>query len=138
MLGINTSSILLPLAGHLLLLVFLYAWLSALRAINVMRGASYSDLAQPKLETGLTYRVAANLKNQFEVPLLLYPLVLLLWSLGTADQLDRLLVWVFVWGRIIHTGVQTLTTNVPLRGVVFTVNFLAVMGLWAKFLIASI
>ena len=35
----------------------------------------------------------------------------------------------FVAGRVIHTLVQTLTDNVPLRGQVFMINFLAVVVL---------
>lgn len=134
----HTSSVLLPLAGHLLLVLFLYAWLSALRAINVARGGAYRDLALPKPETGITHRVAANLKNQFEAPALLYPLVLLLWCTEQADQIDVLLLWVFLLGRIIHSAVQALTTNVPLRGVLFTLNFLAIVALWAKFLMTEL
>ena len=38
--------------------------------------------------------------------------------------------WVFIAGRLLHSGVQVLTTNVRLRALVFTVNFLAVLGLW--------
>ena len=37
----------------------------------------------------------------------------------------------FVVGRVAHTLVQTLTDNVPLRGQVFTINFLAVAALTA-------
>jgi len=38
---------------------------------------------------------------------------------------------VFIAGRVAHTLVQTLTDNVPLRGQVFTINFLAVVALAA-------
>ena len=48
------------------------------------------------------------------------------------------LAWVFVGGRLLHSGVQVLTTNVRLRGLVFTVNFLAVLGLWSLLLRAAI
>jgi hypothetical protein len=40
------------------------------------------------------------------------------------------LAWIFIAGRILHSAVQILTPNVRLRGIVFTVNFLAVLGLW--------
>ena len=40
------------------------------------------------------------------------------------------LAWIFVAGRVLHSAVQILTRNVRLRGVVFTINFLAVLGLW--------
>lgn len=136
--GALDSSILIPLAGHLILVLGLYLWLSTLRALNVMRGGRYSDLASPNAESGLTYRVAANLGNQFEAPALLYPLVLLLWWSGMADRVDVLLVWIFLCGRIIHTMVQTLTTNVLVRGMVFAINFGAIALLWIKFLASAL
>jgi hypothetical protein len=41
----------------------------------------------------------------------------------------------FVVGRLVHTAVQTLTGNVPLRGKAFMINFLAVAGLLAHVLL---
>jgi hypothetical protein len=49
-----------------------------------------------------------------------------------------LLAWIFIGGRIAHSGVQILTANVRLRGLVFTINFLAVIGLWALVLRAAV
>ncbi|WP_082606917.1 MULTISPECIES: MAPEG family protein [unclassified Acidovorax] len=40
------------------------------------------------------------------------------------------LAWVFVAGRVAHSLGQILTTNVRLRGLVFTVNFVAVLRMW--------
>lgn len=40
------------------------------------------------------------------------------------------LAWVFVAGRVAHSGVHILTAHVRWRGVVFTVNFVAVLGMW--------
>ncbi|MFC0678006.1 MAPEG family protein [Lysobacter korlensis] len=47
------------------------------------------------------------------------------------------LAWLFVVGRILHSTVQILTGNVRLRGAVFTVNFLAVIGLWLLVVLAA-
>jgi hypothetical protein len=60
-----------------------------------------------------------------------YALVVLLIALGRVTLVDVIAAWVFVAGRVIHTLVQTLTDNVPLRGNVFMINFLAVMALAA-------
>ncbi|MFV3332448.1 MAPEG family protein [Pseudomonas sp. NY15437] len=46
------------------------------------------------------------------------------------------LAWLFIAGRVAHSGVQILTRNVRLRGLVFTINFLAVLGLWAAVVLA--
>ncbi len=44
---------------------------------------------------------------------------------------DVLAAWVFFAGRVIHTLVQTLTANVRLRGLVFTINFMGILALLA-------
>ncbi len=75
-------------------------------------------------------RISTNLSNQFEWPLLFYVACLVLMQ-SPVDATAVLLAWVFVGGRVVHSAVQVLTSNVRLRGAVFTVNFLAVLGLWA-------
>jgi hypothetical protein len=40
------------------------------------------------------------------------------------------LAWLFVIGRVVHSGVQILSANIRLRGLVFTINFLAVLLMW--------
>lgn len=135
----EARSILLPAAAHLALTAFLYVWLTVERLSAVRaRKRRYSDMqfAGGDVERGA--RVAANLRNQFEAPMLFYPLVLALWATQTVTIAMVWLAWLFVAGRVLHTGVQTLTGNVPLRGAVFTVNFLALAGMWALFLALNI
>jgi hypothetical protein len=55
-----------------------------------------------------------------------YALVVLLVATGKVTTIDVIAAWVFVAGRVIHTLVQTLTDNVPLRGQVFLINFAGV------------
>lgn len=132
----DPAQVLVPAAAHLALIAGLYAWLSVERLLTVLAGRGrYGDLLTPGGETGRAARVAANLSNQFEAPVLFYPLVLALWAMGMASGADLILAWVFFAGRVVHTGVQTLTTNVPLRGLVFSINFIALAALWAWFLV---
>jgi hypothetical protein len=85
---------------------------------------------------GIEPRISANLSNQFEWPLFFHVACLLL--LQFQPGLGALsLAWVFVVGRVLHSAVQIFTANVRLRGIVFTVNFLAVLGLWAVVLSAG-
>jgi hypothetical protein len=74
-------------------------------------------------------RITRNLANQFELPAIFYALVIVLLVAGRVTWVDIAAAWVFVAGRLIHTLVQTLTDNVPLRGRVFLINFLAVIVL---------
>lgn len=135
----EARSILLPAAAHLALIAFLYVWLTVER-LNAVRARKrrYSDIqfAGGDVERGAC--VAANLRNPFEAPMLFYPLVLALWATQTVTFAMVWLAWLFFVGRVLHTGVQTLTGNVPLRGAVFTVNFLALAGMWALFLALNI
>jgi hypothetical protein len=55
--------------------------------------------------------------------------VVLLIAIGRITTIDVVAAWVFVAGRVIHTLVQTLTDNVPLRGQVFLINFAGVVVL---------
>jgi hypothetical protein len=74
-------------------------------------------------------RITRNLANQFELPVIFYALIVTLLALGRITWIDIAAAWLFVAGRVIHTLVQTLTDNVPLRGRVFLINFVAVIVL---------
>ena len=45
--------------------------------------------------------------------------------------IDVVAAWIFLLGRLFHTGVQTLTDNVRLRGQVFIINFTGILMLMA-------
>jgi hypothetical protein len=126
------NSILWPMLAHIAWVVLLYAWLTAARWQAVQRGeVSYSSFEFNREEPPAVARIRLNLANQFELPAIFYALVVLLIALGKVALFDVIAAWVFVAGRVIHTLVQTLTDNVPLRGNVFMINFLAVMALAA-------
>jgi hypothetical protein len=121
------DSILYPLLGHIALVFALYAWLTVERALAVRRGdVDYSAYEFGKGEPPAAARVSRNLANQFELPIIFYVAVILLIQMDAVDRWDIAAAWVFLCGRIIHTGVQTLTSNVRMRGMVFMVNFLGV------------
>jgi hypothetical protein len=60
-----------------------------------------------------------------------YAVVVLLIATNKVTSIDLIAAWVFVAGRVVHTLVQTLTDNVPLRGQVFLINFAGVAALVA-------
>jgi hypothetical protein len=121
------ASILWPMLAHIGWIVFLYAWLTVARLRAVRRGdVDYSCFALGREEPREIARITRNLTNQFELPILFYAIVVLLVALGRVTAIDVIAAWVFVAGRVIHTLIQTLTDNVPLRGQVFMINFLAV------------
>jgi hypothetical protein len=125
---VSASSILWPMLAQIGLTFFLYAWLTFARTRAVQRGETeYACFVLGRDEPLHVARITRNLANQFELPAIFYALVVLLIVLGRVTWVDVAAAWVFVAGRVAHTLVQTLTDNVPLRGQVFTINFLAVV-----------
>lgn len=114
----------------------LYVLLTAVRAPSVWGLGRRTDGSNPW--ANVERRVSANLSNQFEWPLFFYAACLLVLQLRAVDQIQVGLAWVFVAGRLVHGLVQVLTTNVRLRGIVFTINFVAVLGMWLWLLLAQL
>jgi len=121
--------IVLPMTAHVIWTALLYAALTVARAPRVWGIGRAPDGANPL--DYLESRVSSNLRNQFEWPLLFYAVCILGLIEGSAvGPRFALVAWIFVAGRIAHSVIQILTENVRLRGVVFTVNFVAVLWLW--------
>jgi hypothetical protein len=123
----------LAMASQVVWAAILYTALTLVRAPAVWGLGRREDGSNPW--GAYEPRISANLRNQFEWPVLFFAAcLLLLLDPSLRHPLHTWLAWVFVLGRILHTGVQVLTTNVRLRGVVFTVNFLAVLAMWGLLL----
>ena len=125
-----TSALILPMAAHVLLAAVLYALLTLFRAPRIWGLGRRPDGSNPW--AALEPRASANLSNQFEWPLFFHVGCLLAMLQDAVSATVVVLAWVFVGGRVLHSAVQVFTANVRLRGIVFTVNFLAVLGLWAQ------
>ena len=120
------AALLWPLLAQVGWTFLLYVWLTLARLSAVRRGeADWPVFALGREEPPRVARIARNLANQFELPVIFYAVCVLLVATGQALWLDVAAAWVFVAGRVIHTAVQTLTDDVPLRGRVFLINFLA-------------
>lgn len=126
--------LILSMSVHVALTAFLYAWLTIVRAPAVWGIGRRPDGSNPWAY--LEPRISANLSNQFEWPLFFHAACLLLLQYE-ASPAAVALAWLFIAGRVLHSGVQILTANVRLRGLVFTINFLAVLGLWGLLIAAA-
>ena len=114
------NSILWPMLAQIGWTFVLYVWLTVARSRAVARGeVKYAAFALGRNEPQDVARITRNLANQFE----------LLVVIGRVSAIDVLAAWVFVAGRVVHTLVQTLTDDVPLRGRVFLINFAALVVL---------
>jgi len=130
-----THPLIIPMTAHAALTALLYVVLTIARAPSIWGIGRLADGSNPyaKIEP----RISANLSNQFEWPLFFHiACVILIQSEPTMGSL--ILAWIFIAGRILHSLIQILTSNVRLRGAVFTINFLAVLGLWINISFAAI
>lgn len=132
----SPSALILPMAVHVGWTAFLYAVLTFVRAPTAWGVGALADGSNPW--SSLEQRVSGNLSNQFEWPLLFYVVCLLLVGLGAVDSSQIWLAWIFVAGRIVHSGVQIAVAGVRLRGIVFTINFVAVLVMWARLLLVEL
>lgn len=125
--------LIIAMAAHVAWAAFLYVVLTVVRAPSAWSIGVRSDGSNPMAD--IEPRVSANLSNQFEWPLVFYvACLIILFRQDAASEAQVTLAWLFVAGRLIHSGVHILTTNIRLRGVVFTINFIAALGLWATIL----
>lgn len=123
--------LLYPVAAHIAWVAFLYVLLTIVRAPAVWGVIKNKKENWASIEP----RISANLSNQFEWPLFFHITCVLLIVMGNTDSLQLWLAWIFVAGRLIHSAVQILTNNIRLRGLVFTINFLAVLAMWFLLLV---
>lgn len=130
-----SQSLILPMAAHVALAALLYVLLTVARAPAVWGIGRRADGSNPW--ASVEPRISANLSNQFEWPLFFHVACLILLQLQPGPAATTL-AWIFVAGRVVHSAVQILTGNIRLRGVVFTINFLAALGLWVIVVIAAL
>jgi len=116
------------MAAHVALSAALYLALTVARAPSVWGVGRRSDGHDPWARW--EPRISANLSNQFEWPVFFHVVCLLsLITHGGGPHLPWM-AWLFVVGRVLHSTVQIFSPNIRLRGLVFTVNFAAVLAMW--------
>ena len=131
------SGLIFPLFTHVLLCTVLYALLTIARAPVIWGVGQSNDGSNPF--SNIQPKISANLSNQFEWPLFFYIAIVLLIAMDEPiDSVQIYLAWVFVIGRVLHSIVQIFTDNIRLRGMVFTINFVAVLAMWALIFIGEI
>ena len=131
------SNLLTPMFMHILLCALLYVFLTLARAPSVWGIGKNKDGSNPFAD--IQPKVSANLSNQFEWPLFFRVVCALLIALSEPISNSQVfLAWVFVIGRVLHSLVQIFTDNIRLRGLVFTINFVAVLAMWLLLFIEQV
>ena len=131
------NNILIPVLAHIIWCALLYALLTLARA-PVVWGIGADTNGQNPFEH-IKQSVSANLSNQFEWPMFFHMLCIVLYtsSLEVSNTMFGL-AWVFIAGRILHSIVQIFGKSIRLRGVVFSINFLAVLAMWFLFMMNTV
>ncbi|MEC7528982.1 MAG: MAPEG family protein [Pseudomonadota bacterium] len=131
------SNLITPMFMHILLCALLYVFLTLARAPSVWGVGKNKDGSNPFAD--IQPKVSANLSNQFEWPLFFHVVCALLIALGGSISNSQVfLAWVFFIGRALHSLVQIFTDNIRLRGLVFTINFVAVLAMWLLLFIEQV
>lgn len=123
----------LPFLGHFALVALLYVWLTILRQKAVAKGeVTVGDFVNAGADPSRSKCVARNLSNQFELPVFALFAATFIYFSQAVTAIDVFAAWLFLAGRLIHSAVQTLTSNIPLRGMVFLINFTGVAILMGR------
>ena len=75
-----------------------------------------------------------TLKNQFELPILFYFLISIVFAFDRVSQLDVILAWIFVVSRYLHCYVRLTSNHVPSRAKVFQLGMFILFVWWFIFL----
>ena len=74
-------------------------------------------------------KAAANFSNQFETPVLFFALIMLAIETGATGYIMAVLAWLYVATRVIHTLVHIGPNQIPVRGGVFAIGVLCLVGM---------
>ncbi len=127
----NQNSIFLPVLIQITLVIALYIYLAIAKSRALQRGevdedrrALYDDAWPVSV-----LKINNCIRNQFEVPVLFYVLIFILWSLGAVNIVVHVVSWLFVATRIVHAYIHTGSNYVPLRRSVFSIGVLILLVL---------
>ncbi len=80
-------------------------------------------------------RVEQNYGNLFELPVLFYLLISVLYSTHTVDELQFWLAWGFAGTRIVHSTIHVTVNWLRWRMLTFTFGVLLLLASWLIFLV---
>jgi hypothetical protein len=131
----SVQMVLLPVFVLVGLTFALLLWMAGARREALVGGETkIRDIAlgQPNWPTRAT-QVGNCVKNQFELPLLLYVLIALALPLRHADLVIVLLSWVFVVTRFVHAGIFVTHNDLNQRSLAWFAGALVLFAMWLYF-----
>ncbi|AMX99918.1 MAPEG family protein [Mesorhizobium ciceri] len=130
----NQTTIFWPVLAHVLLIYIVYCVLGRRRYGAIRSGeAKPAQFKVRSTEPASSVTVAANLTNQFELPVLFYVLCLTLHLTNGVNYLTLVLMWIFVASRYFHAWVHLTSNNLLLRSRSFFVSAVILLLGWIWF-----
>ena len=127
----NQTTIFWPVLAHVLLIYIVYCVLGRRRYGAVKSGeAKAGQYKVRSTEPASSVTGAANLSNQFELPVLFYVLCLTLHVTNGVNYLTLALMWIFVASRYVHAWVHLTSNNLRLRNRSFVVGAVIILLGW--------
>jgi len=113
----DNNFIFIPVLIQVALTFWLYNYLAITKSravkkgeVNEARRALYDDAWPDSV-----VQVNNCIRNQFEIPVLFYVLIGVVWAIGDINIYVHLAAWAFVSSRIGHAVIHTTFNRVPLR-----------------------
>lgn len=131
----NPTAILWPMVVHVLLVCLVYCLLGWRRRIAIMSGAVRADQFKTRggSEPEVSASVAANLMNQFELPVLFHVACLALFVTNGVSYVAVTLAWLFIATRYIHAFIHVGSNDLRYRSAMFALGFLILVVMWFWF-----
>jgi len=127
----ENNYIFIPVIIQVALTLWLYIYLAIAKSravklgeVNEDRRALHDDAWPDRV-----LQINNCIRNQFEVPVLFYILIGVLWGVGGINIYIHAAAWVFVLSRIAHAVIHTGSNYVPLRRKVFMAGCCILIGI---------
>lgn len=130
----NPVAIFWPMVAHAFLACLIYALLAYRRRIAVVSGAVRPNHFKTRTEEpAVSAAVAANLLNQFELPVLFHAVCLALFATNGVSFVAVALAWLFIVARYLHAFVHVTSNDLRYRSPLFAAGFVILVVLWIWF-----
>lgn len=131
----GATQVLAPLFVQVALTFILFLWMGRLRFQDVSSGAVQPAdvvLGQPNWSTK-TMQLMNAFRNQFELPVLFYLVLVLALFTARAGFILVVLAWLFVTTRILHALIHVTTNNMRRRGFLYATGGFVLLAMWIDY-----
>jgi hypothetical protein len=127
----NNNYIFFPVIIQILLTLWLYIYLGIAKSKALKLGEVDEERRSLHNDAWPDSVLQVNncIRNQFEVPVLFYVLIGIIWSIQAVNVYVHVAAWVFVLTRIGHAIIHTGSNYVPIRRKLFMAGCFILIGI---------